>query len=310
MSYGHGCSSCGSGCGSGCYSSGSGLDRIVKYANASTSNMYTRDYSHSLTSSISAVPDYSDSMKPSGFDYIINLDAHKPEVISSGGGAGIRSNYGNNDNYGHSKVEISENYNNSKPTTNGPTIINSFINPWVQTRFIGEVGEIRNYIEQAFEVVTGKKMPNDFTIELCDENRLKKMHIDFGGTWSPGIQGFAINRKHIGGQNHIFIKKGDLANVMIVIGHELGHIMSTTLLNKHDEEAKAYAFELAWLKALKDNNIAELGEAINLGKPAENGLHDVSFKFVSELLQQGMSAIDIFWRLISGDISYAMQGYL
>ena len=49
---------------------------------------------------------------------------------------------------------------------------------------------------------------------------------------------------------------------MLTIGHELGHVLTKTLSRHHDEEAKAYAFSLVWIDAIKKNNIANLSGAI------------------------------------------------
>ena len=86
-------------------------------------------------------------------------------------------------------------------------------------------------------------------------------------------------------------------------------VVSNTLFNKHDEEAKAYAFELAWLKILKEHNVANLAEAINLGQPAENGLHDVAFKFVQDMMKKGRQAIEVFHQLVNKEISFASPDF-
>ena len=73
--------------------------------------------------------------------------------------------------------------------------------------------------------------------------------------------------------------------------------------NKHDEEAKAFAFSLAWMKAIKENNIANLAASINLEKPARNGLHNIALDFVLKLTNAGRRAIDVYVELMKGNIS-------
>ncbi|MEK7835220.1 MAG: hypothetical protein AAB298_03600, partial [Pseudomonadota bacterium] len=78
-----------------------------------------------------------------------------------------------------------------------------------------------------------------------------------------------------------FAVAGNLDEVMLVIGHELGHVLSPTLSNGRAEEAKAFAFEMAWANAIFTNDIAGLQSSINEAalsmKPAQNGLHDLAF---------------------------------
>ena len=87
---------------------------------------------------------------------------------------------------------------------------------------------------------------------------------------------------------------------MLTIGHEIGHVLTKTLDDKHEEEAKAYAFSLAWMKSIQENDIAGLGDSFVQERPAENGLHDVAFAFVEKTIRWGKSAWDVYQELISG----------
>ena len=107
----------------------------------------------------------------------------------------------------------------------------------------------------------------------------------------------------------VAILAGPKDRVLLTIGHEIGHILTPTLNNPHSEEAKAFAFTRAWLNAIKENDIANLGSSILEGLPANNGLHDVSFKFVKEALSEGKEALAIYLALVNGMLgvnSYAI----
>ena len=82
--------------------------------------------------------------------------------------------------------------------------------------------------------------------------------------------------------------------VMVTLGHELGHVMARRLNNSRDEEAKAFAFCIAWLRAIKKHNIANLSTCIKLGRPAENGLHNKALDFVLNLINKGIEPLEIF----------------
>jgi len=91
--------------------------------------------------------------------------------------------------------------------------------------FVGEISEIAHYIQQAFEAVTGSTLPNDVLMEIVTREELRQRHEKVGGAWSPGIQGFSVNKQGFGNSS-IVVKENELDKLMITIGHEIGHIMT------------------------------------------------------------------------------------
>ncbi|MBI4450789.1 hypothetical protein HY642_02330 [Candidatus Woesearchaeota archaeon] len=162
------------------------------------------------------------------------------------------------------------------------------------THFVaGFDDDLKQHVNDAFKATTGTALPRNITIVLCDKPTLKLIHDRFGW-WNEGIQGFSLNRfGH--GISEIFVREGPLDEVMLTIGHELGHVLSPKLPSDRDEEAKAFAFSLAWMEAIVENNIAGLQHSIN-PRPANNGVHDVAFAFVRELMsssEAGRAFMDI-----------------
>lgn len=178
-------------------------------------------------------------------------------------------------------------------------VVDHFLNIYRHpTPFIGKAEAIKEYIRKAFTATTGMSLPDDISIRICTAEELKKVHSNFSNAWSNGIQGFSLNKTR-----ELFVKEGDLDRVMLVIGHEIGHVLSNTLDDKHDEEAKAFAFECAWMEAIVKHNIANLKESINLDFiPANNGLHDIAFGFVRNIIQAGKKALTLFQELIRGEM--------
>lgn len=169
-------------------------------------------------------------------------------------------------------------------------------------QFIGSAEDIQHYITEAFEKTTGKKMPDDVMIRVVDQHELKELHEEFGGKWSPGIQGLSVNKKGFG-QSMILCKENELDRLLVTIGHELGHIINFPLQDKLDEEAKAFAFEMAWIKAMFEHNIAGLRDSLNPDPmPARNGLHDVAFDFVRKCIMGGKGCFEIIKDLMSNRI--------
>ncbi len=163
----------------------------------------------------------------------------------------------------------------------------NFIRPGKEGKFIGDAEEIKPFIEETFQQMFNLPFPNHINVSILPETEFRKI------APHPGTIGLSLNRTKSGGISEIFVLRDALARVMLTLGHELGHVLTETLPDQHDEEAKAYAFSLAWMKSVKEHNIANLGDAIVLENPAHNGLHNVSFAFVQKMLDAGRDA----WRL-------------
>lgn len=176
----------------------------------------------------------------------------------------------------------------------------SFLNPERPVaRFITNLDELLPIITETFEKIMDEEFPDNMSIKICDESELKKIHEKNGGAWVPSIQGFSLNRNGRG-INEIFVKKDALDSMMLTIGHEIGHVLTPTLNDAVDEEAKAFAFSLAWIETIKEHNIGDLAPNIS-PNPARNGLHDKAFSFVVEILKSGKSAFQTFKEIAKGE---------
>ena len=148
----------------------------------------------------------------------------------------------------------------------------------ISTKQINAKKELMLFAEEAFRQLTGSPLPKDILIMLCTESELAKA---FGEGFTPDVQGFCRNRCGFG-TSEVFVKRQELARAMLTLGHEIGHALSPTLSDAKDEEAKAFAFSLAWMQAIREHNIGGLTAAI-LPRPAQNGLHNVALNFFFEL---------------------------
>lgn len=164
--------------------------------------------------------------------------------------------------------------------------------------FIGSANEIKEFVEEAFFAVTGREFPDDIIVRILSKEEFRKSNASLCEKFNDGVQGFAINRKRLGLHSEIFVRQGELDKIMLTIGHELGHVLTRQLQNKTDEEAKAFAFSIAWMKKIKELNIANLSTAIQLDKPAQNGLHDVALDFVLSLINKGEDVFNIYLDLV------------
>ena len=178
-----------------------------------------------------------------------------------------------------------------------------FLNPdRPKVKFITNLEELKPIITETFESLTGTQFPDDINIRICSSSELKKAHEKISGSWSNNIQGFSLNRNRKG-INEIFVKEDCLDSMMVTIGHEIGHVMTPTLNDRVNEEAKAFAFSLAWMETIKENNIGGLAPNISIN-PAKNGLHDKAFNFVIELLNSGKTSFEIFSDIAKGEFSF------
>lgn len=161
-----------------------------------------------------------------------------------------------------------------------------------QTQFIEAAEEIEGFVKETFEKTTGKSFPQNIIIRILDKEDLQQVHESNAGQWSDTIQGFSLNGSPY---KFVFVKKGDLDKVLLVAGHEIGHVLTPALTNAHDEEAKAFAFEFAWVETIMKHNIANLKENFTLDmQPAKNGLHDVAASFVKNILRKGKEALELY----------------
>ena len=206
------------------------------------------------------------------------------------------------DSYGGISLE---NYNAKKSITSTySNVSDNFLMPnRPKSVFVGDAAEIKEFIEEAFTATMGREFPDDIIIHVVDEKTMKKAHSMFREKWNNGIQGFAINRKNRGLMSEIFIKKGELDRIMLTVGHEIGHVLTIKKDDMLNEEAKAFAFSLAWMKSIKEKNIANLGTSISLNKPAMNGIHDIALDFVLDQRANGREALDIYYDIIAGLIT-------
>ena len=171
-----------------------------------------------------------------------------------------------------------------------------FLNPSrPKARFADEKNEAKKFAAETFELMANKEFPCNISINVLPFDDFRLLHSAFGA-WNNGILGFSINGK----KKQVFARENHLDALMLVIGHEIGHVLTETLPNKHDEEAKAFAFSIEWAKTIKKHNIANLGlnikEEIDF-QPARNGMHDIAFGFVDLMLRKGMEAVDLHRRL-------------
>lgn len=166
-----------------------------------------------------------------------------------------------------------------------------------RTQFVNESTTILPFVKDAFKVTTGKEMP-DIQLFLLDDEDFKNAYESFGSKFKLGLQGFSINGK----DRLVFAKKDYLDRVMLTIGHEIGHVLSMPLQSQLDEEAKAFAFSVAWMRAIVQNNIAGLQMSIE-ENPAKNGLHDVAYEFVRQRIDKGENALDLFVKFAIGEES-------
>jgi len=164
------------------------------------------------------------------------------------------------------------------------------------TRNIRNDENIMIYVKEAYHLTTGYDLPKNISIKLCSNYELKDKYHEFNKEWKEEIQGFCIN--NVNDKSYIFVKKMDLGHTLLTIGHELGHL-ETAPLNPIDEEAKAYAFSMEWIYNIKAHNIGGLKNISISDNPVNNGIHDVAYSYVSNMIKKGYSALDIFYKLIS-----------
>lgn len=159
--------------------------------------------------------------------------------------------------------------------------------------FIGNTAEIEEAVKEAFTATTENLFPTDIRITIRESEDFRK-HAP-----NPGVVGFSINRKENGLVSEIVVLAESKDRVLLTIGHEIGHVLTHTLKNKHDEEAKAFAFTRAWVAAIHKHDIAGLASTVMSDNPAHNGLHDIASSFVARMMHVGKDALGLYWELVN-----------
>ena len=165
------------------------------------------------------------------------------------------------------------------------------------TRFVNGFEEIQAHVEEAFEKTMGYSIPDNISLVLCSPEELEQAYA-LTSTWNEGIQGFCRHGRD--GRQYVYVKKDELARVLLTTGHELGHALYAALHDDVLEEAKAFAFAMAWMNTIREHDIASLKDVLISENPAQNGLHNKAFAYVQQLLQKGWEPLQVFEQLQLG----------
>ena len=194
---------------------------------------------------------------------------------------------------------IGRSYNQQKEYIHLPPLMaeyhftpDAFLLPGKEGIFVGDAEEIRPFVEETFQTIFNQPFPRNIKISLLNADDFRKI------APHPGTIGLSLNRTKQGLLSEIFVLQGSLARVMLTLGHELGHVLTETLPDAHDEEAKAYAFSLAWMNTIRKHNIAHLENSFVTESPALNGLHNIAFAFIQQKLNAGHETWNLYLDLI------------
>jgi len=302
-------SSCGKACAKS-YQPPSGLDNVVNkfYINIGSLNV-NNGIQHSIAAERTGdIKVYNTTIdnRIGQVNYTINLDNRKVEFISPYIGRQTLKYLDKKSGY---MLPAPSEYRIANPEYQS-MITTGLLKPKRPlTQFVDNAEEIKGITKQTFEELTGQPFPDDIIVRVCSEEELKKAHTANGGKWNPGIMGFALNRSPQ--PSTIFVRQNHLDALMLTVGHEIGHVLTPSLGNPVDEEAKAFAFELAWAKTIIENDIGGLKANFNVDfMPAQNGLHDKAFAFVQNIVKKGMDSLRLFFDISQGTLSHQEKAFI
>ncbi len=168
-------------------------------------------------------------------------------------------------------------------------------------------GEIIAHIEEIFLAVTGEDIPGDIEVNILDEMRFDRYSERLNLSPNKNIKGFAMHSMDICTPRKVFLREGTLAEVLTVAGHEIGHVIAERKSNVHDEEAKAIAFEYAWVKTIREFDMASIGHIVRNFPLARNGVHDIAQMFIENKMRYGENPLDLFDEIVADDITVAQM---
>ena len=164
-----------------------------------------------------------------------------------------------------------------------------------EQQFISCSEQITALVKDIFYRLFECSLPENVIIRVCSEEQMKSWYREFG-IWNAGIRGFSINRSPW--VSEIFVLQDQVDSLLLTIGHELGHVSTPPLDGAWDEEAKAFAFSMAWVQAIIEHDCLGLSASFQIN-PAWNGLHDVAWAWVRKGLHEGFSGRELFRALVN-----------
>ncbi len=232
-------------------------------------------------------------------NYSVSSQYFQPSVIEA-----IAMSYKGSGNFSSAKAkDYADEYYSSSAISEPIFVPDIFLRQNRETtQFIGEAEEVREFIEEAFFKTTGFSLPKDIIINVLDSEKFNNLHFLISRNNSDHVLGFAINRTGTGMPSEIFVRSDNLDRVLLVAGHEIGHVMNLSLNSMINEEAKAFAFTIAWIETIKKHDIAGIGKNIKLEAPATNGVHNVALDFVLKSIEEGISSMNLFNHISLGRI--------
>jgi len=250
--------------------------------------------SYRISGRIASTTSFQINYEPSSFnannfhnlhqEYALQLNQQQPVQNYS---MNLNQIYQNQKNLYESRRNQIEQREEQISTKTPQTIIESFLAlpSKANVQFIGEIQKLKPFIESVFKKTTDKQLPENIQFQLLPQ-------IKFEERFGKATLGISINRYPF--ISDVLLKENSLPELLLTAGHEIGHVLSEPIENSFLEEAKAYAFMLAWLKTIKENNIAGIGDFIKLVPPAKNGIHDKALDFVLEQTASGKEPIELF----------------
>ena len=215
----------------------------------------------------------------------------------------IQSSYGIDDSHYNSGSDSDKRKTTSIPQNQDN--YSGFMNENAQEIFLNDNMEIMEMVKRTFKLTTGMNFPDTIKISLLNPVDFSALHEKMTNEKASGVAGFSVNNPN--STCYVYVKTDSLDKMMIVLGHEIGHVLSYSLVNNVNEEAKAFAFQLAWVKVIHENNIGNLAFNLNPLPPAENGLHNVAYRYVLNQLNQGDKAIDVYSDIIKGNKKISIE---
>ena len=176
------------------------------------------------------------------------------------------------------------------------------------SRIIGCSDEIIEGLRTCYNKLTGRSLPGDIEISVLSHYEFEKLASEkVMGRAATGVLGFAYN--HGFGNRGVYVRRNHLDILFVVLGHEIGHVLSKQMEPIEREEAKAYAFQLAWVEAIVSFDILGLKNSINPNewRPPKDSEHEKALEFVTGKIREGMKPIDVFNSLISGKMNWAFR---
>jgi hypothetical protein len=160
--------------------------------------------------------------------------------------------------------------------------------------------QVEPLVKGAFLGVAEREIPRDIQIFVFPYQTLEMFYRKMGGNGpTPAATSFRKDSLGIA-----LVEAGECAKVMYAIGHEVGHLSTTTLENRLHEELKARVFQELWFNELDKPKYNGIGDSargfLEKSQKIKDAEHVKAEEEFIEIMKSGIDLSQVYKDIVAG----------